>query len=191
MCCLAPSALLTCLKCVAVCCNVLQCDASVLQCVAVCCSEGTSGQTDIHVGLAGKRVSFYNTPPYIATHCIILQHTATHCIILQHIATHINTLQHVAIQPSQQDIRMDGSQKTRCNTLQRTTNYILQYTATHCNTLLTIHYLDCPIKLCCYQTKGSPRLFTATHCNTELRLSSNKMGIPGFPGLFTATCNTL
>ena len=73
------------------------------------------------------------TLQHIATHCNTLQHTATHCNTLQHTATpcitmgckssaaHCNTLRHIA---------------THRNILQHTaTQYTLQHTTTHRNTL--------------------------------------------------------
>jgi len=119
------------LRCVAVCCNMLQCIADVINTGAVASSREHS-----HLEPSLNTLAAYNhfseavaaqvckcfTLQHTGANCNTLQHTATHCNTLQHTATHYKSLQHTAI---------------RCNTL--------QHDATYCNTLqhVATHLLKC------------------------------------------------
>ena len=99
---------------IAMCCNVLQCDAgccSVLHCVDVWKYTGSTSSLSLffrslslflllfHINKLQHTSTNCNTIPINVT-MMPLQHTSTHCNTHQHTATHINTLQHTSEQTS-------------------------------------------------------------------------------------------
>ena len=80
---------------------------------------------------------------YSIIHCTTLQHTAPHCNTLHHTATHCNTLQHTATHEYHSAFRIKANrhiQIEQCSDVWKFSKVspipiLLQYTATHCNTL--------------------------------------------------------
>jgi len=107
-----------------------------------------------------------NTPQHTATHC---KHAATHCNPLHATGKGDCTVRYYEIVDNQPHIHYVDQVcfvgLFYCNTLQHTaTRYILQHTATHCNTLQ--HTASSCNTLQRTGTHCNTLQHTATHCNT-------------------------
>jgi len=179
-------------RCVAVCCSVLQCVAvccSALQRVTVhiqeCCSvnwlNNVLSQTGSTATLSRCKVEGNGQTGVLVSdqHTqVCMQHTATHCNTLQHTATHCDTLQHthrcLTSIPRCVLASLFSSRSFACPRV-----FTLHHTATHCNTLQhtatrsPVSFMDCSVLnnvYCNILQHTAPHCttlqHTATHCNT-------------------------